>query len=74
MVPLAVASLEQHVIHAERAFFFLLDGPRGELWLHTSRYGCRTACGLNWRQCRGGRARFGAWAVACGRALCWAMV
>ncbi|KAG2432321.1 hypothetical protein HYH02_013041 [Chlamydomonas schloesseri] len=35
MVPLATAALEQHIIHAERCFFFLVDAPRGELWLHT---------------------------------------
>ncbi|PNW74351.1 hypothetical protein CHLRE_13g605100v5 [Chlamydomonas reinhardtii] len=35
MVLLATSALEKHIIHAERVFFFLVDGPRGELWLHT---------------------------------------
>ncbi|KAG2427309.1 hypothetical protein HXX76_012504 [Chlamydomonas incerta] len=35
MVVLATAALEKHIIHGERVFFFLVDGPRGELWLHT---------------------------------------
>ncbi|GLC43173.1 hypothetical protein PLESTB_000855000 [Pleodorina starrii] len=36
MVSIATAALERHVIHAERVLFFLVDKPRGEMWLHTS--------------------------------------
>ncbi|GIL46507.1 hypothetical protein Vafri_3502 [Volvox africanus] len=35
MVICATAALERHIIHAERVLFFLVDKPRGELWLHT---------------------------------------
>ncbi|KAG2484698.1 hypothetical protein HYH03_016527 [Edaphochlamys debaryana] len=35
MVVVATAALEQRIILAERAMFFLVDAPRGELWLHT---------------------------------------
>ncbi|EFJ40838.1 hypothetical protein VOLCADRAFT_99277 [Volvox carteri f. nagariensis] len=35
MVVCATAALERHIIHAERVLFFLVDKPRGELWLHT---------------------------------------
>ncbi|KXZ43213.1 hypothetical protein GPECTOR_97g751 [Gonium pectorale] len=35
MVVCATAALERHIIHADRVFFFLVDAPRGELWLHT---------------------------------------
>lgn len=36
MVGCATSALERHIIHAERVLFFLVDKPRGELWLHTS--------------------------------------
>lgn len=37
MVSLATSALERDIIHAERTFFFLVDGPRGELWLHSDK-------------------------------------
>ncbi len=46
MVSLATSALERDIIHAERTFFFLVDGPRGELWLHSDKVGALEAGGL----------------------------